>query len=77
MACTVGMGVSCSADRNINGKINSDGIWLEKLEHNSGKFIPQALRQAGEGEAIKINLNLPMAEILKQLAQYLVVPVYR
>ncbi|NIH11795.1 MAG: fumarate hydratase [Serratia symbiotica] len=69
-SCPVGMGVSCSADRNIKGKINRDGIWLEKLEHNPGKFIPQALRQAGEGEAIKIDLNLPMAEILKQLAQY-------
>lgn len=69
-SCPVGMGVSCSADRNIKGKINRDGIWLEKLEHNPGKFIPQALRQAGEGEAIKIDLYLPMAEILKQLAQY-------
>lgn len=69
-SCPIGMGVSCSADRNIKGKINRDGIWLEKLEHNPGKFIPQVLRQAGEGEAIKIDLNLPMAEILKQLAQY-------
>jgi len=64
------MAVSCSADRNIKGKINRDGIWLEKLKHNLGKFIPQALRQTGEGEAIKIDLNRPMAEILKQLAQY-------
>ncbi|NIG88649.1 class I fumarate hydratase FumA [Serratia symbiotica] len=69
-SCPVGMGVSCSADRNIKGKINRDGIWLEKLEHSPGKFIPQALRQAGEGEAIEIDLNLPMAEILKQLARY-------
>lgn len=69
-SCPVGMGVSCSADRNIKAKINRDGIWLEKLEHNPGKFIPQALRQAGEGEAIKIDLSLPMAEILKQLAEY-------
>ncbi|WP_205416477.1 fumarate hydratase C-terminal domain-containing protein, partial [Escherichia coli] len=50
--------------------INRDGIWLEKLEHNPGKFIPQELRQAGEGEAIKVDLNRPMAEILKQLSQY-------
>ncbi|NIG62245.1 MAG: fumarate hydratase [Serratia symbiotica] len=69
-SCPIGMGVSCSADRNIKGKINRNGIWLEKLEHNPGKFIPQELRQAGENEAIKIDLNLPMAEILKQLAQY-------
>ena len=69
-SCPVGMGVSCSADRNIKGKINRDGIWLEKLEHNPGKFIPQELRRAGEGEAIKVDLNRPMAEILKQLSQY-------
>ena len=41
-----------------------------KLEHNPGKFIPQELRRAGEGEAIKVDLNRPMAEILKQLSQY-------
>lgn len=69
-SCPVGMGVSCSADRNIKGKINRDGIWLEKLEHNPGKFIPPELRQAGEGDAIKVDLNRPMAEILKQLSQY-------
>ncbi len=69
-SCPVGMGVSCSADRNIKGKINRDGIWLEKLEQNPGKYIPQALRQAGEGEAVKVDLNRPMKEILAQLTQY-------
>ncbi len=69
-SCPVGMGVSCSADRNIKGRINREGIWLEKLEHNPGKFIPQELRRAGEGEAIKVDLNRPMADILKQLSQY-------
>ncbi|MCU6172509.1 fumarate hydratase, partial [Enterobacter bugandensis] len=39
-SCPVGMGVSCSADRNIKGKINRKGIWLEKLEQNPGKYIP-------------------------------------
>ncbi|MCS5781058.1 fumarate hydratase C-terminal domain-containing protein [Klebsiella pneumoniae subsp. pneumoniae] len=64
------MGVSCSADRNIKAKINRDGIWIEKLESNPGKYIPEHLRQAGEGEAVKVNLNQPMSEILAQLSQY-------
>ncbi len=69
-SCPVGMGVSCSADRNIKCKINKEGIWIEKLEENPGKYIPEALRQAGEGEAIRIDLNQPMQDILKELSQY-------
>lgn len=69
-SCPVGMGVSCSADRNIKGKINRDGIWLEQLEQNPGKYIPAHLRQAGEGEAVRIDLNRPMDEILTELSQY-------
>ena len=69
-SCPVGMGVSCSADRNIKAKINREGIWIEKLEHNPGQYIPQELRQAGEGEAVKVDLNRPMKEILAQLSQY-------
>ena len=44
-SCPIGMGVSCSADRNIKAKINRDGIWIEKLEHNPGQYIPESLRQ--------------------------------
>ncbi|MCX3880683.1 fumarate hydratase C-terminal domain-containing protein, partial [Stenotrophomonas maltophilia] len=69
-SCPIGMGVSCSADRNIKAKINRDGIWIEKLESNPGKYIPEHLRQAGEGEVVSINLNQPMSEILAQLSQY-------
>ncbi|PKH22665.1 fumarate hydratase [Enterobacterales bacterium CwR94] len=69
-SCPVGMGVSCSADRNIKAKINRDGIWIEKLEQNPGKFIPEALRQQGEGEVVHVNLNRPMKEILAQLSEY-------
>ncbi|MFC3394518.1 class I fumarate hydratase FumA [Brenneria rubrifaciens] len=69
-SCPVGMGVSCSADRNIKGKINRKGIWLEQLEQNPGKYIPEHLREAGEGDAVKIDLNRPMADILKTLSQY-------
>ena len=69
-SCPVGMGVSCSADRNIKCKINKDGIWIEKLDDNPGSLIPEELRNAGEGEAVKINLNQPMSEILKELTKY-------
>ncbi|QWT39570.1 class I fumarate hydratase FumA [Dickeya dadantii] len=69
-SCPIGMGVSCSADRNIKAKINRQGIWLEQLETNPSKYIPEHLRQAGEGEVVRIDLNRPMADILKTLSQY-------
>lgn len=69
-SCFVGMAVSCSADRNIKGKINKDGIWVEKLEDNPGQYIPEEYRQQGESAAVKIDLNRPMSEILKTLSQY-------
>jgi len=69
-SCPVGLGVSCSADRNIKAKINKDGIWVEKMEDNPGKYIPEELRNAGEGDAVKINLNRPMKEVLAELTQY-------
>ncbi|GHV43552.1 fumarate hydratase class I [Bacteroidia bacterium] len=69
-SCFVGMAVSCSADRNIKAKINKDGLWVEKLEDNPSKYIPEAFRNAGEGNAVKIDLNQPMSEILKILTEY-------
>ncbi|MFP2238211.1 class I fumarate hydratase FumA [Pseudescherichia vulneris] len=69
-SCPIGMGVSCSADRNIKAKINRDGIWIEKLEANPGQYIPEALRQQGEGDVVSINLNQPMSEIRAQLAAH-------
>ncbi|GAB1416594.1 class I fumarate hydratase [Paludibacter sp.] len=69
-SCFVGMAVSCSADRNIKGKINKDGIWLEKLEDNPAKYIPEAYRQQGEDKAVKIDLNQPMKDILTTLTKY-------
>ena len=69
-SCPVGMGVSCSADRNIKCKINKDGIWIEKLDDNPSSLIPEELRQAGEGEAVRIDLNQPMSEVLKELSKY-------
>lgn len=69
-SCPVGLGVSCSADRNIKCKINKDGIWIEKLDDNPTELIPEELRNAGEGDAVKINLNQPMSEVLKILDKY-------
>lgn len=69
-SCPVGLGVSCSADRNIKCKINRDGIWIEKLDDNPGRLIPEHLRNAGEGEVVRVDLNRPMPEILAQLDQY-------
>lgn len=69
-SCPIGMGISCSADRNIKAKINREGIWLEKLETHPARLIPPALRGESEGESIKINLNRPMDEIRAELSKY-------
>ncbi|MFW3570008.1 class I fumarate hydratase FumA [Kosakonia cowanii] len=69
-SCPIGMGVSCSADRNIKAKINRDGIWIEKMESNPAQYIPEALRQQGEGDVAKIDLNQPMKAILAQLSAF-------
>ena len=69
-SCPVGLGVSCSADRNIKCKINRDGIWIEKMDDNPGSLIPEELRQAGEGNAVRIDLDQPMSEVCKILTQY-------
>ena len=69
-SCPIGLGVSCSADRNIKAKINADGVWIEKLDDKPYELIPESLRNAGEGDAVKINLDQPMPEILKELTKY-------
>lgn len=69
-SCPVGMGVSCSADRNIKAKINKDGIWIEKLEDNPARLIPEEYRQVGEAGGVKIDLNQPMEKILAELSKY-------
>ena len=63
----IGIGVSCSADRQIIGKINSHGIHLEKLEKNPAKFLPDIKNEDLNEKIIDINLNKSMNEILKQL----------
>jgi fumarate hydratase class I len=69
-SCPVGMGVSCSADRNIKAKINKDGIWLEQLEREPGRLIPEEYRGKIAGNVVKVDLNRPMKEILAQLTKY-------
>ena len=66
----IGMGVSCSADRNIKAKINKDGIWIEKMEDNPTRLIPEVYREAGEGGGVVIDLNQPMADILAELTKH-------
>jgi len=69
-SCPVGMGVSCSADRNIKAKINKDGIWVEKMENNPGRFIPEELRKPDEKGAVNVDLNQPMETILSELTKH-------
>lgn len=69
-SCPVGMGVSCSADRNVKAKINKEGLWIEKLDEFPGQLIPVELREKGEGEVVKIDLNRPMKEVLEELNKY-------
>lgn len=69
-SCPVGLGVSCSADRNIKCKINKDGVWIEKLDDNPAELIPEEYRKAGEGDVVRVDLNRPMKEICEQLSKY-------
>ena len=69
-SCPIGLGVSCSADRNIKCKINKDGIWIEKMDNNPGSLIPAELRNAGEGDAVRIDLNQPMKDVCAILTKY-------
>ncbi len=69
-SCPVGLGVSCSADRNIKGKITKDGIFLEKMETNPGRFIPAAQRTLKDDNIVKIDLNQPMEQIRAELSRH-------
>ena len=69
-SCPIGLGVSCSADRNIKCKINKEGIWIEKMDNNPGSLIPESLRKAGEGDAVRIDLNQPMKDVCAILTKY-------
>jgi fumarate hydratase class I len=68
--CPVGMGVSCSADRNIKARITRDGIFLEKLDADPGRFIPEKERALKDTAGVPINLDRPMDEIRAELSKY-------
>jgi fumarate hydratase class I len=65
----IGLGVSCSADRQVLGKITRDGVYLEELEHNPAQYLP-AVEQSLGGEVVKIDLDRPMQDILATLAKH-------
>jgi len=67
-SCPVGMAVSCSADRNIKAKITKDGLFVEQMDNNPGRLIPEQYR-GKQSNGTKINLNQPMSEILAQLTK--------
>jgi fumarate hydratase class I len=69
-SCPVGIGVSCSADRQILGKITRDGVYLEQLETDPGHYLPEVTQQELSGEVLKIDLTRPMAEIRATLSRY-------
>ena len=66
----IGLGVSCSADRQALGKITRDGVFLEELEHNPAQYLPEVDASALGGDVVRIDLNRPMDEIRAQLSQY-------
>jgi fumarate hydratase class I len=69
-SCPVGIGVSCSADRQAMAKITKDGIFVEKLERDPAQFLPDISTEDDDHDAVKIDLNQPMATILKTLSQH-------
>jgi fumarate hydratase class I len=66
----IGIGVSCSADRQILGKITADGVWLEQLETNPAKYLPEIDETRLGGEVVKVDLNRPMSELRQTLSRY-------
>ena len=69
-SCPVAMAVSCSADRQALGKITADGVFLERLESDPARFLPDVVDEHLDGEAVNIDLNRPMDEIRAELSRY-------
>ncbi len=69
-SCPVGMGVSCSADRNVKAKIDRGGIWIEDLDHDPGRLIPKEYRTGKHGHGVKIDLDRPMKEVVAELSKH-------
>lgn len=69
-SCPIGLGVSCSADRNIKAKINREGIWLEKMDDNPASLIPKELQQPGDAGGVEIDLEKGIDAARKELTKY-------
>ena len=70
-SCPIGLAVSCSADRNAKARIDQDGIWIEQLETDPGRFIPaEARKHADATKVVKIDLDRPMADIRAELSKH-------
>jgi fumarate hydratase class I len=69
-SCPVGIGVSCSADRQILAKITHEGVFLEQLEENPAQYLPELEEGEADGEVVKVDLRRPMTEILAELTKY-------
>ena len=69
-SCPVGIAVSCSADRQVLAKINSEGVWIEALERDPAHFLPETTEDQLSRTVIEVDLNQPMADIRAQLTQY-------
>lgn len=69
-SCPVAIAVSCSADRQCLGKITKDGVFIEDLEHDPAKYLPEIDEAALGGDVVKVDLNMPMSEIRALLSKY-------
>jgi fumarate hydratase class I len=69
-SCPIGIGVSCSADRNILARIDREGIWVEELERNPARFIPERYRGGRHRPKVAVDLRRPMKEILAELTRH-------
>jgi fumarate hydratase class I len=70
-SCPVGIGVSCSADRNLKARIDRDGLWVEVLERDPAQFIPASCRAGLDTKhGVPIDLDRPMAEVRAELSRY-------
>nr|MDJ0523038.1 FumA C-terminus/TtdB family hydratase beta subunit [Planctomycetota bacterium] len=69
-SCPVGMGVSCSAHRNVKAKIDKDGLWIEELERDPARLIPPAYRDKKDDDVVAVDLDRPMSEVLAELSKH-------
>ncbi|EKX73611.1 fumarate hydratase family member protein [Theileria equi strain WA] len=72
-SCPIGIGVSCSADRQILAKINESGVYLEQLEHDPAQYLPdvsETIQEASDGNEVRIDISVGMEKVLEQIRQY-------